>query len=370
MRNYNKSYIKEQLSDGDIFSLLQEFGGNPIESGTAIVSDTICHNPPGEGSAKLYYYCASKIFHCYTGCDDNPSFDIFELVRKVFRIQKRTEITFDDAVRWVAQKFNIVDYFEEGAFGFDYLEDWEYLDNYERIQEIEINTSEIFLKEYDNDILKNFNYNVAIMPWLREGISREAMKQAQIGYYPGEEQITIPHFDIHGRFIGLRGRGLIEDENKRYGKYHPLKVNNVLYNHPLSMNLYNLNFAKENIPILQKAIVFESEKATLQYKSYFGSESDISVAICGSALADYQVNLLTQAGAKEIVLAFDRDFERIGDDKYTRLKTKIERLAKKHSNKVLVSAIWDKKLITGVKASPIDEGPNKFLQLYKDRIIF
>lgn len=370
MRNYDKTYIKEQLSDNDIFSLLQEFGGNPVESGTAIVSDTICHNPIGEGSPKLYYYCASKIFHCYTGCDDNPSFDIFELVRKVFRIQQHKEITFDDAVRWVAQKFSIVDYLDENAFDTKSLEDWEYLDNYERIQEIEVNTSEIILKEYDNSILQHFNYNVAIMPWLREGISREAMTLARIGYYPGEEQITIPHFDVNGRFIGLRGRGLVEDDVKRYGKYHPLKVNNVLYNHPLSMNLYNLNLSKNNIPIFQKAIVFESEKATLQYKSYFGAENDISVAICGSALAEYQMNLLIQAGAKEVVLAFDRDFERLGDDKYIRLKNKIERLANKYSNKVLVSAIWDRKKLTGLKASPIDEGPNKFLQLYKERIIF
>lgn len=370
MRNYDKNYIKEQIEDSDIFTLLQEFGGNPVESGTAIVSDTICHNPPGEGSAKLYYYCTSKIFHCYTGCDDNPTFDIFELVRKVFRIQQHRELTFDDAVRWIAQKFNIIDYIEDNAFGFEELEDWEYLNNYERIQEIEINSNDVVLKEYDEKILTHFNYNVAIMPWLREGISREAMQQARIGYYPGEEQITIPHFDAQGRFIGLRGRGLISDENQRYGKYHPIKVNNILYNHPLSMNLYNLNFSKQNIPIFQKAIVFESEKATLQYKSYFGIENDISVAICGSALAEYQINLLIKAGASEIILAFDRDFERIGDDKYIRLKNKIERLVNKYSNKVLISAIWDRKKITGLKASPIDEGPNKFLQLYKERIIF
>ena len=37
--------------------------------------------------------------------------------------------------------------------------------------------------------------------------------------------ITIPHFDKDGRFIGLRGRALCEEEAERFGKYRPLKIN-------------------------------------------------------------------------------------------------------------------------------------------------
>lgn len=368
MINYDKDFIKEQISDEDIFSLLQDFGGNPTEENNAIVSDTICHNAPGLGSHKLYFYKNSKIFYCYTGCED-PSFDIFELTRKVFRIQKNKELDFNEAVRWVAQKLNIIDYIDNIEAENDILEDWRYLENYSRIQEIEYNGTQITLKEYDKNILNNFNYNIKITPWLLEGITDNILTKNKIGYYPGGEQITIPHFDINGRFIGLRGRGLIEEDVKKYGKYHPLKINGLLYNHPLSMNLYNLNNSKNNISILQKAIVFESEKSALKYASFFGVENDISVAVCGSALSEYQINLLIQSGAKEIVLAFDRDFEEIGDDKFKRLKRKVSTLSKKYCNEVIISIIWDKNKITGLKDSPIDDGADIFLKLFKERII-
>ena len=79
-----------------------------------------------------------------------------------------------------------------------------------------------------------------------------------------------------------------------------------MYNHPLGMNLYNLNNSKDAIKIIKKAIVFEGEKSTLLYKSYFGLDNDISVACCGSSLSAYQIQLLVEHGAEEIIVAFDR----------------------------------------------------------------
>lgn len=85
------------------------------------------------------------------------------------------------------------------------------------------------------------------------------METAVIGFFPGGDQITIPHFDANGRFIGLRGRTLCKEDAEKYGKYRPLIINNQLYNHPLGMNLYNLNKSKNNIKLMGKVIVFESE---------------------------------------------------------------------------------------------------------------
>lgn len=48
------------------------------------------------------------------------------------------------------------------------------------------------------------------------------------------------------------------------------------------------------------------EKSCLKYQTYFGFENDISVACCGSNLSSYQVSLLLDAGAQEIIIAFDR----------------------------------------------------------------
>lgn len=43
-------------------------------------------------------------------------------------------------------------------------------------------------------------------------------------------------------------------------------------------------------------------------------------------------------------------------------------MGNKYKNDIQVSAIFDKRKITSYKASPIDEGPEKFIQLYNERI--
>ncbi len=364
---YDKAEIKKLLTIENIFELLHEWGGDPEYTDAGIISATICHNAPGEGSRKLYFYENSGLFHCYTGCAD-PSFDIFELTIKVASIQFNRLYDLNDAVRYVAYRFGIAGEFEDED-EISNSEDWKVLGNYDRIQEIEFKKLNVQLKEYNSDILKRLNYTVKISPWLREGISQEAMNQAKIGFFPGGDQITIPHFDQDGRFIGLRGRTLCKDDAERYGKYRPLIINKELYNHPLGMNLYNLNHTTDNIKLMGKVIVFESEKSCLLYKSYFGIENDISVACCGSSLSAYQVQTLIDAGAKEIIVAFDRQFQAINDNEFKRLTLKLTKLHNKFKNDVLMSFMFDKKMITGYKASPIDEGIEKFLKLFKERIV-
>ena len=135
------------------------------------------------------------------------------------------------------------------------------------------------------------------------------------------------------------------------------------------MNLYGLNWTKNNIKAIKKAIVYESEKSVLKYASYFGWENNISVACCGSNLSAYQIQLLIDNGAEEIVVAFDRQFQEIGDKEFQRLKANLLKLYEKYKNFVKITFIFDSKMITGYKSSPVDEGPEKFLQLFKERIV-
>lgn len=367
MINYDKSEIREQLELEHIFDLLQEWGGDPEYTGFGILSSTICHNEPGEGSRKLYYYSNSGLFRCYTGCDSY--FDIFELARKVAKIQWHEEYDLNDAVRWVARRFGIAGRHEDGSEDDDKIEDWKLLAKYEKIREIEFKENNIELKTFDDTILNRFNYNVIITPWVEEGISMDVMRLAKIGFYPGADQITIPHFNVDGDFVGLRGRTLIAEEAELYGKYRPMKVNRVLYNHPLGMNLYGLNWSKNNIKIMEKAVVFESEKSVLMYASYFGWDNNISVACCGSSLSVKQIQLLKSAGAKEIIIAFDRQFQEKGDKEFKHLTANLQRINDRYKNDVVISFIFDKNMITKYKASPIDEGAEKFLQLFKERIL-
>ena len=366
MQDYDKKAIREELSVDDYFQLVTEWGGNPEFTPFGFISDTICHNPPGEGSRKLYFYENSDLFKCYTDCD--CAFDIFELTIKVAQIQSNRKIDLNDAVRYLATKFNIIIALDDTEdIG---LADWQYLIAYDKINDIPTTNQVPQLKEYDKRILEplaiNPNY---LTPWLKDNIKSEVLAHAQIGYNFSTDQISIPHFDKDGRFVGLRGRTMVKEDAERFGKYRPMIINKQQYNHSLGLNLYNLNNSKDNIKRMGKAIVFESEKSTLQYQSYFGFENDISVACCGSSVSSYQMQLLIDAGAQEIIIAFDRQFQELGDNEFKRLKAKLLNLHKKYKNEVLVSFIFDKHLITSYKASPTDEGPEKFMQLFKERII-
>ena len=364
MISFDKKEIKESLNLDNIFELLQDWGGDPEYTSYGILSATICHNRPGEGSKKLYFYENSSLFRCYTGCDD--TFDVFELAIKVMDIQNNIQFDLNDAVRFVAQHFGMTGTIVEGE---EKLQDWAVFEKYNRIQSFESKDYTVVLQEYDDAILDRLNYNVKIQPWLEEGMTQEVLDNARIGFYPGADQITIPHYDVNGRFIGLRGRTLCSEEADKFGKYRPMIINRQLYNHPLGMNLYNLDKVKDNIKVLQKAIIYESEKSTLLHASYFGLENNISVACCGSNISAYQIQMLIDAGAQEIIVAFDRQFKEIGDDEFKHLTKNLKKIYNKYKNIVNISFIFDKEKLTDYKSAPIDHGPDIFLELFKNRVL-
>ena len=115
-----------------------------------------------------------------------------------------------------------------------------------------------------------------------------------------------------------------------------------MYNHPLGFNLYNLNNSKNNIRKIKKVIVFEGEKSCLLYQSYFGIDNDISVAVCGSNLTNYQVQLLQSLDVEEIVIAFDKQFKEIGDNEFKGWTKKLKDINKKYSPLVKISFMFDK----------------------------
>ena len=224
------------------------------------------------------------------------------------------------------------------------------------------------LKEYNPIILTRFLYP-RIEKWEQEGIKPEINRRNLIGYYQGNDQIVIPHFDINNRLIGIRGRYVSAAAADRYGKYRPLMVCNQLYSHPLSMNLYNINHSKDIIKERHIAIIFEGEKSTLQYQSFYGIDNDISVACCGSSVSVCQMNILKSLDVREIILAFDRQFQEIGDEEFKKLKAKLLHIYLKYKNSLKISIIFDKDKITPYKASPTDQGCKIFEKLLKERMM-
>ena len=256
---YNKDEIKEFLEPEQIYDLFEELGGNPTWQNDYIISDTICHNPPGEGSHKLYYYFSSRLCQCFTHCG---SFDIFELVIKAMKIQKNLDWELYDAMVYFANYFGLGE--SERPSEEDNSEKWVVFKRHDfSLPELR---QPVLLKEYNPIILTRFTYP-RILDWEREGIKPQITRNSLIGYYAGSEQITIPHFDMNNRLIGIRGRCLCTDEGERFGKYKTLKINNEWYTHPLSMNLYNLNKSKNNIQNRKAAILFEGKVFALVYFS-------------------------------------------------------------------------------------------------------
>ena len=378
MYKYDKDELKENLTIEQVFELVAEFGGEPRMQGNFFIARTICHNPAGEGSHKLYYYDNTKLFRCYTDC--GTTFDIYELICKIKNHNQEYKTYYSREGKQIQREWQIFDaiefvaiYFGYSAQTFDFqdsqekLQDWKVFSNYERINNTEEQQQKVELKIFDDKILKHLP-RPRITPWEKEGISQEVMLHRGIAYDPKNQGIVIPHYDIDGNLIGIRERTLIKEEEKT-GKYKPAILNGQMYNHPLGFNLYNLNNSKENIKILQKAVVFEGEKSPLLYASYFGEENDITVASCGSSLISYQIKLLLSLGVKEIIIGYDKQFNEIGDEEWKRWTKKLYDIHTKYGAYVQISYLFDKKDLLDYKDSPVDKGKETFLKLFKNRII-
>lgn len=367
--DYNLHEIKEKLTEEQTLELLEELGAEPIKQNENVITcKTVCHCG---NSHKLYFYFNSKLCHCYTGCPE-PTFDIFELTRKVMsreqpRAREDSEWNLPEAIEYIARKFGYAPNIIAEENQVDIKDDLKVFEKYDRINNININTQEVDLKTYDGKFLKNLPHPI-IQPWIDEGISKEVMDSAGICYDPKNQGIVIPHFDINNRLIGIRERTLITEQAEQYGKYMPAKIAGTMYNHPLSFNLYNLNHSKDNISQMKKAFVFEGEKSCLLYRSYFGEENDLSVSCCGSSLINYQAWLLINQGAEEIIIALDRQYKELGDDEFKKLVKNLKGIHKRFGRYVKVSYIFDKEKRLEYKASPIDQGPDLFLELYKERV--
>lgn len=74
-------------------------------------------------------------------------------------------------------------------------------------------------------------------------------------------------------------------------------------------------------------------------------------------------------GVQEIIIAFDRQFQTIGDEEFKQLKKKLLTINKKYGLYLRISAIFDKEMITGYKDAPVDRDKETFKYLLKNRII-
>lgn len=96
----------------------------------------------------------------------------------------------------------------------------------------------------------------------------------------------------------------------------------------------------------------------------YGRENNIAVAVCGSSISYYQMQLLYDLGVERVIVAFDSpsviNWEEL-DKHYNKLK----KLCKRFVYKCRMGFVIDYKNILGAKDSPTDLGKTAFEEIMK-----
>lgn len=332
--------LVNSLTNEEIIEIMTKLGADRFEeTGNAIIFPTICHNhSAAESKMKLYYYPKTHTFHCYTDC--SCTFNIIEMFKKRYELMNVQYDFFKDIVLKIGGKAGPK---ERETF----------YQPYQSLYEKENHSVEVNLPALNKGLLNAFTFYPTV-EWLEDGISEEAMKIYNILYSIQENKIIIPHYDVEGNLVGIRGRAL-NDEDLPFGKYRPVTIEGKLYNHPLQFNLYGLNFVRENIRKYKTAIVAESEKSCLQYSTMFGQDRNIVVAACGSSFHKYQLDLLIKCGAERVLIAFDKEGETWAEkEKYF---AKLKGICEKYKNYCTMGFVYDNSNLLKLKQSPFDCGP-------------
>ena len=340
--------IVKDLKDEEVIRLMYELGADRHEeTDNYIIFPTICHNENvTEASMKLYYYKDTHLLYCYT--EDGPM-TIYKFLENYYKTRNIEYNWGQDILKVVFQCSAATELTTKETIFKQSLKD-----KYRKRQSIQ-------LAAYSPNVLESFVKQYPI-EWLEDNISAGAMDKYNIRYSISQNKIIIPHYDINNRLVGIRGRALNESEIA-YAKYAPVKIEDIVYKHKLSLNLYGLNHNWENIKELGICYIAESEKAVLQ-SELFG-EKNCTVAICGSSLNIYQIKLLMQhCQPKEIVLCLDKE-ELPGEDKYF---YKLWDMCSKYKLYTNMSFIYDRENLLNLKDSPFDRGRNIFNKLLEKRV--
>ena len=232
-----------------------------------------------------------------------------------------------------------------------------------------------------------------------EGIPVEQLMAFDVACLPKDNCVILPHHNINGEIVGLYARSYrclrkeVEKELLEHGeeindpeiqeylshfpraKYMPLlkpkkywTKEKPRWSFPNSRNLYGLHKAKEAIRESGKAIVFEGGKSVMLAHAY-GYSFAVASHTYGANLN--HMAMLIQAGAKEIILAFDKQYQNqsIDSKEWQTYETKTQGLAQQVSKYVTVSRMTDKGDLLNYKDAPIDQGKEVFETLFENREI-
>ena len=230
-----------------------------------------------------------------------------------------------------------------------------------------------------------------------DGIPLQQLIDFNVAYYPKRGTIILPHHNINGEIVGLYERSFAptqEEMRKIFGygpgewiedksawaaihyapksKYMPLwkegkyrDKEKPCWSFPNSRNLYGLHKAKEAIRESGKAIIFEGAKSVMLAHAY---GYPFAVASHTFGAHENHISMLIHAGAKEIILAFDRQYKEPAGKEWDTYEKRTQGLADRVGRFVKVSRICDRDgAFLGYKDAPIDNGKAAFETLFASR---
>ena len=236
--------IIEELDVDKIKDLLDQMDIPFQEKETYLVMPTVCHNEDiDEASWKLYYYKNNHIFYCYTNCQ---SMSIFKFLKNYYETRNQSYDWYQDIYKVILDCSN---YRKPDGFT---------PKRYQRVRDMYTAPERVELPTYPNGIIDVFT-KFYPPEWLNDGITKTSMEKFNIRYSVPQNKIIIPHYNPKGELVGIRGRALNEWEVENVGKYMPVQIEGKWYSHPLSLNLYGLNWTKDNIKRTGTCFLVEAE---------------------------------------------------------------------------------------------------------------
>ena len=357
----NAKELLAQLNLDDYEKIFHALGVGEIKKHNEYwILPTLCHNLDiSSASYKLYFYLNTKTTFCFTECQ--KSRNILTLISDRWRLEGKQSFTFPQVLEWICGVCGINGAENITIQGFTQPA-WK-----SRLAVYNADKKSHYLgKHYDKDILR-FLSPYHSDAFLNDGINESTMEKFGIGFYPANNQITIPVYDLDGELIGIHCRNLRKSELDKGRKYIPLRtVAGLDYRFKTNEVLYAFNM---NYPIIEhtKQIqLFESPKSVLQMDSMYNAPCT-AVGMFGLNLGKKRRDMIIDAGVREVIIGIDKDYEAIDDEEFTAYLKNVKRIARLFRGYCKCSVLYDEDNLLELKESPTDKGRDIYEHLFKHR---
>jgi len=335
--------ISEQIKQYDVDkvkSILGKVGvTNFIDNNEGFRIKTICHNENlNKADFNLQYFKKTHLFYCFSECQ--KAFNLFGLIKIRLELEGRFNYPL------------LYSILELHSIGQNILIEEKIKPNFLKTRA----RPQLNLPEIKSAVMSKYQLYCP-KEWEQEDITLEILKKYNVKYDNLESKMIIPHHNSKGKLVGIRDRYL--DNSVREAKYMPLICENIIFSHPLGMNLYGLY---ENLDFIKKerfCLIFEGEKSTYKAMNY----GFPSIAVCGSNITDAQAYLLfNYTHINEAIICFDKE-----EDQNNKYLNKLIQLCKKHNQYFNTSLVFDTENFLELKDSPVDQGKKIFEKLFQKR---